>query len=203
MTLDQIVDDYIFRWRTAARAEMRSFAKEKSLTAAIRRAALCRWPNDKRHEHQRRIPPAALEEAEKRLQAAANRLTKAADFTALHRTIEEEIGGILKIGPLTVYDVAHRIGAYLGKVPTLVYLHCGTKAGAATLGFKGDTLLPAQLPTAFSMLTAAEIEDCLCIYREELRGASGSIRSCRSARRGCPQTRSHPGISGCKWLDKC
>jgi hypothetical protein len=75
-----------------------------------------------------------------------------------------------------VYDIAHRIGAYLGKPPALVYLHRGTKKGAANLGFRGETLDPAMLPSPFSRLTPSEIEDCLCIYKDELRGISGHQR---------------------------
>jgi hypothetical protein len=77
--------------------------------------------------------------------------------------VEREIGSVQGIGKLMVYDIAHRIGAYLGKSPMLVYLHRGTKEGAAVLGFHGETLDPAVLPTAFSQLTPTEIEDCLCI----------------------------------------
>jgi hypothetical protein len=48
-----------------------------------------------------------------------------------------------------VYDIAHRIGAFLRKAPALVYLHRGTKEGAAILGFKGKTIDPKLLPPAF------------------------------------------------------
>jgi hypothetical protein len=116
MTFDEIVDDYIFRWRVAARAEMRSFAREDSLTAAIRRAALCKRPNGKRHEHQCSIPHEVLEEAERRLQAATSRLARA-------------------VSPRTVYDVAHRIGAYLGPCPCLSSLwNQGRSSGARIQG---------------------------------------------------------------------
>lgn len=186
MILDEIVEKYIRKYRIIARAEMRSFAKESSLASAIRRAALCQWPNGEKHEHQYLIPPAVLQKAEERLQAAAKRLARASDFVALHRMVEEEIGGMRGVGDLTIYDVAHRVGAYLGITPTLVHLHRGTKEGAAILGFKGKTVHPNDLPAAFSRLTPAEIEDCLCIYRRELRGTSGrDVRSCRTARRGC------------------
>ncbi len=186
MILDEIVEKYIREYRIIARAEMRSFEKEGSLASAIRRAALCQWPNGEKHEHQYLIPPTVLQEAEERLQVAAKRLAQAPDFEALHRVVEEEIGGMRGIGDLTVYDVAHRVGAYLGITPALVYLHRGTKRGAAILGFRGKTLHPNDLPAAFSRLTPAEIEDCLCIYRHELWGTSGrDVRSCRTARRGC------------------
>lgn len=173
MTLREIVERYIAFYRAEAREEMRFFKEESSLADAIRRAALCEWgENRKRHPHQRRILKAVLEEAERRLQASAKRLARAADFAALHRIVQDEIGSIPGIGGLTVYDVSHRIGAYVGKEPALVYLHAGTKAGAAVLGFNGDFISPRDLPAAFARLTPAEIEDCLCIYKEELRGKS-------------------------------
>jgi hypothetical protein len=52
-----------------------------------------------------------------------------------------------------VYDIAHRIGAYYGKSPAFIYLHRGTKEGAAALGLRGETLDPA----AFSRLMPAQI----------------------------------------------
>jgi hypothetical protein len=95
--------------------------------------------------------------------------------------VKHEIGSVHGIGKLMVYDIAQRIGAYFGKAPRLIYLHRGTKEGAAILGFRGETLDPALLPTEFSLLTAAEAEDCLCIYKDDLRSEPG--RSHRNS--GC------------------
>jgi hypothetical protein len=172
---DAIVASYIRDHRASARAGMRAFEIQRSLTATIRNAALCLLPGGKRHPHQRRIPQAVLNEAEYRLQRARNTLKHAPDFAALHRLVESEIGSIHGIGMLTVYDVAHRVGAFLGKTPALVYLHAGTQAGAAALGFTRETIDPAALPATFARLSAAEIEDCLCIYKDQLRG--GEIRT--------------------------
>ena len=41
-----------------------------------------------------------------------------------------------ELGELTVYDVAHRIGAYLQLEPDVVYLHRGTRIGARYLGLR-------------------------------------------------------------------
>jgi hypothetical protein len=49
MTLDEIVDDYIRLYRPAARQEMREYRQERSVQAAIRRAALSEMLNGKRH----------------------------------------------------------------------------------------------------------------------------------------------------------
>ena len=75
-----------------------------------------------------------------------HRMSRSKDFDALHEKIERAIGPIRKIGDLAIYDIAHRIGAYLEKSPRLVYLHRGTAVGARHLGFRGATLEPK--PTA-------------------------------------------------------
>jgi len=191
MTINDIVTDYIREYRDDAGAEMDTFRRERSRASAIRRAALCEFPDGKRHPHQYLIPQRLFELAEERLQAAARRLAGAPDFDALHEIVKREIGSVHGIGKLMVYDIAHRIGAYLGKVPTLVYLHRGTKEGATILGFRGETLDPAVLPSAFARLTPAEIEDCLCIYKDKLGGAPGPsasqfrVRCCKASTTLC------------------
>lgn len=183
VTVSEIVQHYITLYRDAAHEEMSFFNEESNPANAIRRAALCQWGEKrKRHPHQRRIPRRLLEQVEERLQAIRQRLAKATDFAALHKLVEEEVGSIKGIGPLTVYDIAHRIGAYFRKPPELVYLHAGTRIGARIFNITGDSFDPKILPKPFSHLSAAEIEDCLCIYKDELRGVFSS-RSRRNS--GC------------------
>jgi hypothetical protein len=172
MTLDEIVNDYIRSQRPYTGREMMEFANEPSPSAAIRRAALCETKGEKRHDHQRRIPRWLLEHVEAKLQAIRRKLSSAADFDALHRLVEEEIGGLKGIGALTVYDIAHRIGAYFGKAPERVYLHAGVRVGARALGIGGDSFDPKILPKPFARLAPSEIEDCLCIYKDELLGGA-------------------------------
>ena len=109
-------------------------------------------------------------------------MAKVANFDALIRLVDEKIGGIAGIGALTVYDIAHRIGAYLRKEPTRVYLHAGTRVGALALGIEDNVFDPKILPKAFSRLSAAEVEDCLCIYKDDLRGVPSGSRDMNS---GC------------------
>jgi hypothetical protein len=176
MKLDEIVNDYIREYRDRARAEMRFFEIQRSPSAAIRKAALCELPSGKRHPHQRRIPGALLEHVEARLQGIGRKLAKAVDFAELHRAVDDEIGGMKGIGALTVYDISHRIGAHFRKSPKRVYLHAGTRTGARVFNIGGDSIDPKFLPKAFSDLAASEIEDCLCIYKDELRGVRDDVR---------------------------
>ena len=186
MTLDEIVNDYIRSQRPYTGKEMMEFANEPSPSAAIRRAALCETKGGKRHDHQRRIPRWLLEHVEAKLQAIRRKLSSAADFDALHRLVEEEIGGLKGIGALTVYDIAHRIGAYFGKAPERVYLHAGVRVGARALGIGGDSFDPKILPKPFARLAPSEIEDCLCIYKSKLMGG---VRTISNRDAGCAVAR--------------
>lgn len=162
--------------------EMTDFAKESSPSAAIRRAALCELKSGKRHDHQRRIPKWLLEEAETKLQGILPKLSKAADFGALHRLVDEEIGCMKGIGALMMCDISYRIGAYFGRAPERVHLHAGVRIGARALGIGGDSFDPKIFPKTFARLAPSEIEDCLCIYKEELMG---SVRDNSRRSSGC------------------
>lgn len=177
MNPSEIVTDYIRRYRNRARAELAEYQKLPSLGQAIKHASLChRLPSLKRHPHQYRIPQRVLLRAEQELQRSQSRLARAETFEALYTEVERRIGGLRGIGPLTVYDIAHRIGSFLRLEPGLIYLHSGTGIGARLLGFTGKTLDPRSLPSAFSRLRPPEIEDCLCIYSEAFRSKGSQAR---------------------------
>ncbi len=170
MNFGAIVRDYTSRHRERARRELRYYMIQGSLEGAIREAALSLLPSGKRHPHQRRIPLRVLQSAERRLQGIAGQLKAAQSFVELHRLIERHIRPIRGIGDLAVYDIAHRIGAYLRREPEAVYLHAGTREGARALSLGGKTIDVRELPASLRKLSAAEIEDCLCIYKDALRG---------------------------------
>lgn len=169
-TLRSIVADYIRSYREPAVREMQFYSQQRSLRDAVDRAARCILPSGKRHSHQRRIPGEALKEARKRLLGADLRACQS--FDELHSLVDSLIRDIHMVGALVVYDLSHRIGAYLGLEPMRVYLHAGARDGARALGLgRGrDTLDLSDLPREFDRLTPAEAEDCLCIYKERLAG---------------------------------
>lgn len=138
----------------------------------IEYAALCKLANGHRHPHSYRRKLEALEESYRRLLAVAGEMRKCSSFEALHDLVELELSGIPDIGPLTVYDSATRIGAHLQLEPERVYLHSGTREGARALGLSArrKKLETAELPVEFGRLTAREMEDCLCIYKDYLGG---------------------------------
>ena len=173
LSLGAIVDDYIRNYREHAAREMQFYSRQRSLRDSVDRAARCVLPSGKRHSHQRRIPGEALEEARARLLGAD--LHSCRSFDELHSLVDSLIRDIHMVGELVVYDVSHRIGAHFGLEPERVYLHAGTREGARELGLgRGRAALDlAELPREFGRLSPAEAEDCLCIYKDGLRRASG------------------------------
>ena len=87
--------------------------------------------------------------------------------------IEALLEPIPGAGELYVYDTSFRIGVYLGLYPTKVYLHRGTRVGAIALGYDGKqkALDKSVLRGDFVMLEAFEIEDILCIFKDEITPA--------------------------------
>ena len=191
VTFEAIVQDYISHYRDRGRREMCYYLHQPSLEDAIRAAALSCLPNGKRHPHQRRIPGQVLQKAERRLQAIAEQLRAANSFVELYRRIEHRLGTVRGIGDLAIYDIAHRIGAFLGLEPDAVYLHAGTREGARALNLSGKAIDVSVLPVELQKLSAAEAEDCLCIYKDLLRDRDR--RYARKNPRGCGLNRATCG----------
>jgi hypothetical protein len=106
-------------------------------------------------------------------------------FEELHSILSEVGNGLHGIGPLTIYDTATRIGAFLELEPDRVYLHAGTRDGARALGLvQRDSLSPSNLPKPFRRLSPSEIEDCLCIYKREVAAVARKSRA-MGRPRGC------------------
>ena len=75
-------------------------------------------------------------------------------FAELEQVLQERIGSVRGVGDRTIYDTALRIGAYLGLLPKNVYLHGGTRDGAAALEVdaSGRMIAPEELPEVFRVL---------------------------------------------------
>jgi hypothetical protein len=179
--LELIVSDYIANKRSRAEAERRWFIIQPTLRDAISTAARAKKPSGKRFSHQRRIPESVLRMSEEALLNSLPALQSAKTFEELHRAILNKIDDIHGIGELTVYDTAVRIGAKLNLAPAVVFLHAGTRIGAKALGLDVSQKFIATnvFPPAFGLLSPAEIEDVLCIYKECLsRKPNGRTRDC-------------------------
>ncbi len=160
--------------------ERRYYTMQRNLRDAVRVAALSKLPGGGRHPHQRRIHGRVLQQAANAL--AKGKLTFAT-FDDLHEAVRTTVEPIRGIGELAIYDIANRIGAHLELEPDRVYLHAGTREGARALGLGGAAILKSDLPKAFRRLSPGEIEDCLCIYKDELR----RLAACRVSRESKPR----------------
>jgi hypothetical protein len=100
-------------------------------------------------------------------------------FDALHDRVLESCKHLDRIGGLYCYDVAHRIGQSLRLEPCKVYLHRGTREGARRLGldWRKKSLEMSELPTELRAMTPAEVEDFLCVCRDEFAGVRASKQS--------------------------
>jgi hypothetical protein len=162
------------RNRARAIEEYESFRKEPSLRAAVERAALAQRPDGKRYDHQRRLSEATLHQVRRVLLDTS--LQHPGSFHELLAAIRDSISPIHGVGELMVYDTAVRIGAWLQLKPEHVYLHAGTRAGARALGlrWRDPFVRFGSLPTALQSLEPLEVEDCLCIYKEQLAQLSAA-----------------------------
>lgn len=177
-TYKAVARDYVANFRANLRSDPARYAAMPDLETAIANAASCTNAKGKRHSHQYRVPRKALDMAAKRLAKAD--LDSCGSFEELHDRVEAATGEIHRFGPLTVYDVSLRIGAFLGLAPEKVYLHTGAKKGAMALGLgRGRHVLEvSELPVPFRRLPPAEIEDLLCIYKTELRAIHDAETGC-------------------------
>jgi hypothetical protein len=163
--------------------ELEYFKRLASMREVLNQAGLARGPGGKKFRHQFRIPNRVLQRSADALVVKAAAIQRCRSFDDLIRMVQQVIGQLKGIGKLTVYDTAVRIGGFLGCGPDKVFLHAGTKDGAESLGFDGTRpfLIPEELPKAFRQLSPREIEDCLCIYKRQLRRLASRRRASRAS----------------------
>jgi hypothetical protein len=94
-------------------------------------------------------------------------LLQSENFGQLYHAIE--MCATPGIGPMTIYDVAVRFGAWMKLKPERIYLHAGTLAGLKALGISttgwGVSIPMEMLPRILRRKDPDEVEDFLCTYR--------------------------------------
>ena len=113
------------------------------LQFAIEEAAKAIGPDGKMLGHQHRVGAEICAIAAERLVACQTEIESCKSFDELLDLIGRETADVEGFGVLARYDTALRIGAKLttpeiNVMPTVVYLHAGTKEGARRLGFYTD-----------------------------------------------------------------
>jgi hypothetical protein len=167
-TYADVVRDYRDHYQENSCEEHGFYATQNSLQRVVELAGLAKTVDEKRHPHQRRLSADALRRGQSKLVRC--KFNACQSFDELIKMVKDAIGDVDGIGALMVYDTACRIGAFLRLEPERIYLHAGTRNGANAigLGHGHDFLELDELPIEFHSLRAAEIEDCLCIYKDEL-----------------------------------
>lgn len=191
VTVEAIVEDFGWRFPPARRDLVVEYtAQAKGVGEAITRACLSRDANGRMHNHQSRVSHAAKDALAHELTGRSLWLLKIkrgrysgaylGGFHELWCAIRRM--GVYGIGPVTEYDVAVRLGAWLGVEPEAVYLHAGVLAGMTELlgpeaVYGREWLAPEDLPAGLRGLKMDEVEDIMCTYR-------GYWRECGLARKG-------------------
>lgn len=172
--LEAVVDAYLRTNAAAQAVYLDYYRRQPSLELAVEKAAMAAMPDGSRFCHQVMVKIPAMKLARGKLGLIDFNRLGLRSFAELLDRVRREILPISGIGPLTVYDTAHRLGAYLGLRPEKVYIHAGVKYGVLALGINAarQSVEMTELPPAFKRLTPEQAEDCLCIYASELRWAA-------------------------------
>lgn len=177
-SFEAVANHYLQERTSDVAAELKWFGSQSlMLSETIERACKSICEDESLHPHQWR-PFQRWPEAPKR---AADLLIRSADWIAaarnfdddLHPLIVNVLSSVPGIGVLGYYDIAYRIGAWFRPKlePNRVYLHRGTREGAkVVLGRRTnrDCAPVSDFPEGLRQLTAAQLEDALCIYRATL-----------------------------------
>jgi hypothetical protein len=170
-SLEAIVEDWQMRFINGDAKKYRDTVvdycmKSDSFEQAVTRACHCRNEEGKKHNHQSKVK-------DKVLHRWRDVILKNIDHTSI-KTFDElydklNFWRITGIGPVTHYDVATRIGAYLKLEPEQLYLHAGVLSGWNLLQ-KYRVKWPFRVkrifwPEALRVLPADQVEDLLCAYR--------------------------------------
>lgn len=168
-TLEGIVAAHLCDHAPVQARYLRFYQIQRNLSDAITKAAMAELPSGGRFSHQEQIPEAVLAQARDVLLPLG--YSDASTFAELYEKVAVALRPIRGIGLLTIYDTAHRLGAYLKLSPEEVYLHAGVRVGAKALGLDDrPAKLPMSIfPPAFQKLSPEQVEDCLCIYNSQLQ----------------------------------
>lgn len=171
MDWNVIIRHYKSNHRPRKENEHNWFRRQSSIESVITNATEAKDERGKRYSHQRRIHKNSIREAKTVLLENADDINKSDSFHRLWLLVRNLIRPISGIGDLYIYDTALRIGAFLNFLPNKVYLHAGTRKGARALKhpeWKNYWIELEKLPTELKELSADEIEDVLCIYKDKI-----------------------------------
>ena len=168
-TLDEIVTHYIVNHRQNIEDSL-NFFKNLSFQKSLEHAAFAKDQRCMRFSHQRRVKKKSLQESYKKLLEIERTLKESESFENIFKIIQKVASSIKGLGELYTYDTALRISAGLGYEPEFVYLHAGTRVGAKQIriSVNSEYIELKVLRKELLRLKAHEVEDLLCIYKNQL-----------------------------------
>jgi len=188
MKLDKLVNDYRVNHLLREQSDLDAYKASPNFDYLLMRAITGLTEEGKRHSHKYRISQSTFRSVYKYLKEKEN------EFRAC-KTFEEVLaiiyfgrldGFCAGFGPLSIYDTALCIAAYLNIYPEFIYLHCGAEQGAINLlglerlnekasfyldDLEFSYLLPMDFPLEVQELSPFHIENFLCIYKDLLKSA--------------------------------
>lgn len=183
-SLNALVATYVKHIRPLRNAEFAWWGCG-SLESVINRAASSITRTGAMHMHQRRIGHRRLGVLKNNLLELIEEIESCDTFSGLIGIVSRfseyrSPQKINRLGELTAYDVALRIGAWEefdpDLAPMVVYVHSGTRDGLSLLrpDLKKCTQVSiSELPIELSVLTPREAEDFLCVCKDQLAKLSG------------------------------
>lgn len=167
---ESVVADYRKNHYGALECELEKFAevyREKGLEELVRSAASGKDPETgERMPHQNsRFSEKTLQCWMEELSGITGEIGQCRTFEQLHELLEQKMGNIDHIGPLTCYDTAQRIGYALGFPPRdYVYLHVGAQLPCEKEQNSGRVAVSELEKSVTEELSAYHIENMLCFY---------------------------------------
>ena len=175
VTIKDLWRDYMRRYVNAGRGDpaLPWTVKAPDLEEAIHRACMSRGEDGKLWFHQGRVWQRCLEAYEKcLLENYYDDIEESEQFWELMIWMRRAANETSGIGPVTEYDVAARIGAWLEFEPEHLYFHAGVREGLRALGVdmpRGTFCLDRErLPKFFHDKHLDIVESFLCGYRSEI-----------------------------------
>jgi len=153
------------------------FRESDSLKRAIEKAFRSEDQQGKVYRHQARVGRQRLAKSVGIALERFNALSESYfdNFDKIYQFVQSVGAEVPGFGSLAAYDVSLRIAKYQGCDILDVHLHAGVTQGARAMGFDvkdGETLRVDQFPEPFNQLSPDHLENLLCIYKNELAGAS-------------------------------
>jgi len=177
-SLATLVKEYWNEYKRAYDQEDQWWTEPDTWEGVLERAWRSKMRDGKIHGHQRRVAT-HLSEGLKFALSDNKSPEEFPNFDSLYqwtRSVGLRViwyrsnGAKCRLKEVTAYDIARRIGAKYGLIPTKVYLHGGTEKGAKKLGIRGEAVTRDQFPDAIrnSPLDEAHIENFLCTQKDKL-----------------------------------